>query len=143
MNLSRAANEGRRPTPHLDSASALAALVKREDAIVLEFDSISMLWLAIYGHGARALVLPASNAREASEWLTESLALCRETGGKLYFVGILDVPKDRFETFLGQRIGIPYELLDRQRREARLVRTFPYGEGFISVHEVDPSPRPR
>jgi len=140
VNLPRASAESRNPTPFLVDADLLAQSVQEDDAVVLNFDPISMLWLAFHGSRNRTLVLPASTKEEATGWLLRSRALCRQRNGRLLFIGVLDMSRRSWDPFLGDRVGIPFQLLDAERRERKVLRAFHLGTETITLSEVPLGP---
>jgi hypothetical protein len=133
--IPRAATSAVRETPHLTSAREVAAVVRPGDAVVIDFDAVSTLWIAVFGHGTEILLLPGATRPDAEAWLAKART------GNLFFLGVLDQTRKTWEAFLGRRVGIPYEVFDPYRRRATIVRTFPY-EGSSITLRVMPGPRP-
>jgi len=48
--------------------------------------------------------------------LQEQVIKTHQAGGKVYFLGLLDLPRDVWDSFLGSRCGVSYSDLDFYRR---------------------------
>jgi hypothetical protein len=127
------------PTPHLSDAKAVADIVGTNDWIVLDFDEVSTLWTTVYGERVNSLLLPASNAAEATRWLREAKNATRALGhGRLYFLGVLQATRVQWDPFLGARVKIPYELMDEYRIGTTLVRRMSTGDPPIELRQYTP-----
>jgi len=136
VNIPRAVQAHFQETAHLADARDLSALVKSGDSVVLDFDDVSQLWLAIWGYGINSLVLPASSRTETAVWLTRA----EKNGGArqdaLLFVGVLDQNRPNWDAFLGRATGISYADFECYRRKSGIVRRYPYPEGSITVRQM-------
>jgi hypothetical protein len=126
-------------TPHLDDAKAVSHLARPEDWVVTDFDDISVLWMAFWGQNSRVLLLPSSKAVEAANWLDLARQDCARTGGQILFVGVLDQDRAGWDAFLGNRVGIPFAMLEPYREHAEILNSFPFGQGTVTVRSYRPS----
>jgi hypothetical protein len=136
VNIPRAVQSHFQETPHLADARDLSALVKSGDSVVLDFDDVSQLWLAIWGYGINSLVLPASSRTETAIWLTRAERNGGARQDALLFVGVLDQDRASWDAFLGRATGISYADFECYRRKSGIVRRYPYLEGSITVRQM-------
>lgn len=122
-----------RATPYLSEATDLRSAIAPNDWVVLDFDDISALWLGFWGRHANSLMLPASNAEAASQWLAQAKRAAQQSAAKIVFVGVLDQDPQTWNLFLGNRVGIPYTLLDEYRGRATVLRAYGYANGRLTV----------
>lgn len=110
VNVPRLIAAHTQPTPHLEEARAFAANVGPNDSVVLDFDEVSSLWLAIWGQKSNTLMLPSSNLSQASAWLSQAKTLCRVRNGRILFVGVLQHHRADWDAFLGPQNGYTIRL---------------------------------
>ena len=120
-------------TPYLADAEDVNRLVQPRDRVVLDFDKVSMLWLAFWGQGTQFLLLPASNLTSASQWLAEARQSAKQTDARIIFVGVLDEDRKSWEDFLGKRVGIPFSLLDEYREHATILQRYSLENGSVTL----------
>jgi hypothetical protein len=108
--------------------------------VVLDFDSVSSLWLAFWGHGVNCLLLPASSKEEAAKWLENANRNAAAQGGNVFFVGVLDQDRKTWDGFLGNRVGIPFEMFEKYRERATVVRQYAAPQGRITLRMLDSLP---
>ncbi len=120
----------RSPTPSLAGAEQLREWLRPGDRVVLDFDEVSTLWLALLRDHQEVLMLPSSDVRAATQWLE---APGPSGGGRLVFVSVLDHDRAVWDQFLGRRVGIPFELLETYRRGAVTIGRVQGRGGPISV----------
>lgn len=131
-NLYSAIADSRSETDGLQDANKVISLVKPEDAIVLDFDQISALYIA-YSGNANAIMLPTLLRAEADRTLSAQLARCRETHGKFYFLGILDQTEAVWKPFMEARLGIQYGSFNEYRSHSRTVERFEIGDHVVTL----------
>jgi hypothetical protein len=139
VNVPRAVGDHLHDTQDLNKASEFAALVGAQDSVVLGFDEISILWLAIWGHDRNWLLLPAANRRQAVAWLANAAHRQSPGDGRLYFVGVLDQDRKAWDSFLGDRAGIPYQDFECYRRNSAIVARYPVVGYQVNVRQLDPA----
>jgi len=140
-NLPEVIREHTNPTPYLDDAAAVAQIVAPGDRIVLDFDETSTLWYSFWGNGRIKLLLPASNVAEATEWLDRAKAETRAGHGRLFFLGLLQIPKALWDPFMGARVKIPYSFLDEYREKTVLLRRLKEGNPQTELRQFIPPPQ--
>jgi hypothetical protein len=122
-------------TPHLSDAEDLSKRVGTGDWVVLDFDDVSALWFAFWGHDKNVLLLPASTITQAKEWLSSSKQECANGKARIFFVGVLDQDRKTWDAFLGERVGIPYSLFDEYRTHARVLTRYPFEKSVVTLRE--------
>jgi hypothetical protein len=137
VNIPHAVYDHVHETAHLNEARAFAARITPQDSVVIDFDSISMLWLAIWGYGEDCLTLPASTQSETAAWLANMEESQRTRKGKLFFIGVLDHDRKDWDAFLGGSVGIPYNEFDCYRQKAVPVSRYSYFHNFVTIRELD------
>jgi hypothetical protein len=144
-NMPRAIDDHVRQTAHLDQARDFAGIAGPNDSVVLDFDDVSSLWLAFWGHNAKYLLLPASKKETARIWLANAERDTAEHEGAIFFVSALDQSRNTLDAFWGPHVGIRYEILDKYRRCATIVRTYPGAVGNATIRKINmqlPSTQP-
>jgi hypothetical protein len=114
----------RSPTPCVGAARGLAGTLRTSDLIVAEWDPVSLLYSAFWGNGAARFDVPtvaAARGPETLPLLYDEITRTSLSGGRVYFLGVLDMPEADWEPFLGSRCHLPYHALDGLRRCARPV----------------------
>jgi len=139
-NLRSAIVDSRSETEGLKDATRVMSVVKPDDAIVLDFDPLSSLFIAYSGNG-NAIMLPTMLRAEAARAINTQLARCHETHTKFYFLGILDQPEAVWKPFLEARLGIPYSSFDHYRSQSRTVERFLVRNHAITLRVYEPSGR--
>src|ERR1700686_2103515 len=108
-------------TSDLSETERLSHILGENDLLVGEWDRFTTL----YGYGwssTRVFAFPSEavvHGAGAVQLLREKIIKTREAGGKIYFLSLLDVPQDVWDSFLGSRCGVPYSELDFYRAHAR------------------------
>ena len=123
-------------TQGIQQASQVAATIRPQDAVVVDFDDISSLYYALWGMRGNALVLPASTPADAASWMKTALENCRHSGGSLYFLGILDQSETLWNQFLAKRVGISYESFAEYRARAQVVETFHLRNNVLTLRRL-------
>ena len=124
LNLLWAIPSHHNPQNGLAESAVVADIVKSEDFIVLNFDEVSSLYLALWGSAGNTLLLPASEPRVAADSITRAMKRTHEHGGSVYFLSVLDMTEKSWSDFLGRQIGIPYHSFDSYRSSSTVVRSF-------------------
>jgi hypothetical protein len=121
----------------LEHAETIKLLVRPDDWVVVGFDDISVLWLAFWGNNSKVLLLPASTSAQASSWLDSAKNSAVHGPGRLLFIGVLDQGQVAWDAFLGNRVGIPFSLLDEYRKQAAILARFPFGSEELTVRSYE------
>jgi len=135
VNVPRIVRNRFHPTPHLAEAEVVRSLVRPQDWVVVSFDEVSSLWFEIWGYQAKCLLLPASTAGQAADWLNAAKQDCLHSDGRILFLGVMDEDRKTWDSFLGRKVGIPFSLLDGYRG-AVVLRSF--GNGNLTLREYRP-----
>lgn len=136
-NLYRAIGDSSSVTTGLKEALDVGSLVTPNDAIVLDFDEVSSLYLA-YSGNENAVLLPSMHLEDARRALAVQLQRCRQNHGRLFFLGILDQTEPTWKLFMEARMGIPYSILDQYRSESRTVETFQINGRPLTLRVYEP-----
>ncbi len=136
-NLYRAIGDSHSPTTGLKEALNVGSFLTPNDSIVLDFDEVSSLYLA-YSGNENAVLLPSMHLKDAQLALAVQLERCRESHGKLFFLGILDQTEATWKMFMQARMGIPYSTLDQYRSDSRTVETFQVNGRPITLRMYQP-----
>ena len=136
-NLSHAIADSRSPTDGLPEAVMVMKIVTPDDGVVTDFDKISALYVAYAGID-NAVVLPALDSTTAGPAVTALLEKSQQRHGRLYFLGILDENEASWNSFLGDRLGIPYSSLDDYRAHSRVLRQFQVDNISLTLRVYEP-----
>jgi hypothetical protein len=136
-NLYRSIEDSHSVTTGLKEAIDVGSFVKPNDAIVLDFDEVSSIYLA-YSGNENAVLLPSMQLKDAQRALAVQLQRCRESHGKLFFLGILDQNEATWKLFMQARMGIPYSTLDQYRSDSRTIETFQVNGRPITLRAYQP-----
>lgn len=126
INVPLTIEASRDATPYMDRAREVASVVGSGDAVMVGFDGVSVLYWAFFGNEVHGLVLPASNTASVTKWLDESCQRSRRETKNVYFLGVLDAPREQWDLFLGTHLRIPYDALELYRQRSMVIQTFPY-----------------
>lgn len=138
VNLARAVPAHLRPTPWLDEARQIAERTAPRDLVVHEWDSISVLYGTFWGwspdrHRFDFPTTAVERGPGAREALDRAVLEAWQRGGRVWFIGVLDQPRDQWDVFLGNTVGVPYETLAPYRAGARPAGTLPYRKAPIQL----------
>ncbi len=141
-NLVSVARDHSRPTPYLSEAAQLARGITARDLVVTEWDDISLLYASFFAADGTTFDVPGTagtlGVRLIAQ-LDERIRSTAEKGGRVYFLGVLDLSESAWTAFLGDRVHVPYQSFDRYRRCAQVVNRFDYKGGIITLRELDTS----
>ena len=129
-NILWAARSHSEAIPDFGETERLSHILGQNDLLVGEWDRLTTL----YGYGwpeAHVFAFPSEavvHGAGAVQLLQEQVTRAHQAGGKVYFLGLLDSPREVWDSFLGARCGVPYSELDYYRRHVSApVATFPNG----------------
>jgi hypothetical protein len=128
-------------TSDLRETERLSHTLGENDLLVGEWDRFTTL----YGYGwsdTRVFAFPSEavvHGAGAVQLLQERIMETRKAGGKIYFLSLLDIPRDVWDSFLGSRCGVPYSELDFYRAHSSApVTTFQNGpESSLVLRRLD------
>jgi hypothetical protein len=113
--------------PYLDEARKVEEIVRPDDLLIYEWDKVSSMHGGVYGYGRPQLCLPqAAYDRGAAviDDIREMIRQAEARGGRVYFLGVMDLPEVTWNQFLGTRLHVPYHALDEFRDRCRPVASF-------------------
>jgi hypothetical protein len=84
---------------------------------------------------ARTLLFPAAAASISLPTLDRWAGECEHSGCRIVFVALLDQPRAVWEAFLGKRLRVRYDSLERYRRASRSIAQFSCEAGSLRVYE--------
>ena len=127
-----------------EEARKLTQIIGDKDLVVLDrgADSVSVIYAYLWADEKQLFPIMDRATTDGIRILgeiEESIQKTRAAGGKVYFVGVLDVPKPTWEAFLGRRCGVPYETFEPYRNAARVKATFTSRTGPTPLWELDAS----
>ncbi len=121
----------RSSTPWLGAAGQLARTLRPSDLLVSNWDPVSLLYCSFWRDSAKPFGLPgivAVNGPKALRMLDDEVSKVRNDGGRVFFIGVLDMPEADWKPFLENRCHLPYHSLDAMRRCAKPVETLSNSE---------------
>ncbi len=129
------------PTPWLGAARQLAGTLRSSDLLVSQWDPVSMLYASFWGNGAKVFDV-AGNATvygpKALPLLENQVSTIRDSGGRVFFLGIIDMPEAVWKPYLEDRCHLPYHSLDAMRRCSKPVEELSYNQGHEVLWQLSP-----
>jgi len=123
-----------------EEAREAAQLIGKNDFVVGDWRSVGLLYGYLWAEPGQFISFP-TEAIAAREQVVDRLrAEAKETArksGKIYFFGILDVPKAEWDSFFGERCGIPYSDLEEYRAHAKVRARYWDKHGESLLWQVD------
>jgi hypothetical protein len=128
-----------------EEAHKVTNFVGDRDLVVLDrgADSVSVMYAYLWADETQffpyvdqAVIAGKTMLQE----LDDRIRSTRAAGGKVYFLGVLDIPKPTWDAFMERRCGVPYESFDRYRSSVRLITQFKSRTGLTPLWELEPQP---
>src|SRR6266566_1498784 len=119
----------------MKEAQRVAGMIRTGDLVVGEWESVSALYGSIWGGDEQYFSFPTEAVLygpDAISRLREVISQANARGGRIYFLTVLDLPKQTWNSFLGSRCGVPYSELDLYRAHSRVCATFRTRSGQTS-----------
>ena len=129
----------RSPMPCLGAARQLSETLRPTDLLVGEWDPVSLLYASFWGDGAKRFDLPGiagENGPRTPTLLDDEILRVRNSGGRVYALGVVDMPEANWNLFLQSRCRLPYSSLAEIRRCAKPVEHLVCGEGDEVLWQV-------
>ena len=108
-------------------ADAVSRTLTPADLLVHEWDPVSFEFDVVHGTDRRTFDL-VGVARDRAAAAAQDLDSARRAtfarGGAVFYLGVFDLSRERWDAFLGSRAGLSYEALASERARARLVETY-------------------
>lgn len=139
--FTRALEARRSLTPCLLPARQLAGILRSSDLLVAEWDPVSLLYASFWANGAKRFDVPTSATGHGPETillLGDEIARAMASGGRVYFLGVLDLSEATWKSFLENRCHLPYHSFDGLRRCARPVANLKCNQGEEVLWELFP-----
>ena len=128
--------------PEMSEAQRLAAMVQPKDLVVGEWDGVSTLygfgWAADDQYFSFTSNAATVGSRVISD-LRNAVLKTQKAGGRVFFLSVLDLPKDSWDSFLGSRCGVYYSELDVYRSHSIVRATFETRSRQSTLMEFEPS----
>jgi hypothetical protein len=96
----------------------LATIIGERDLLIGDWDTVSVLYDYGWSRDGHFISFPTEAmvfGPDAVSRLRNAVEKTQVSGGRIYFLGILDVPEPVWESFLGSRCGVPYSALNIYR----------------------------
>ena len=139
-NLTWAVPSHTREFADLKEPQRLAGMIGPNDLFVGGWDSVSGFYGALWADPARFISFPQEavlHGPGAVAELEAAVARTRKSGGRVFFLSILELPEPAWSQFLGVRCGVPYDSLRPYRANSRLAATFAGSDGSFALMEYD------
>jgi len=128
-------------TSDFSETERLSQIVGKSDLLVGDWDHLSTLYgygwaeAQVFSFPTEAVVHGAGSVQLLNEKVTET----HKAGGKIYFLALLDNPREFWDSYLGSRCGVPYSELDFYRAHSSVrVATFKNGpESSVDLRRLD------
>jgi len=118
----------------------LAGLIGKDDLIVGGWESVSVIYGAVWSRDGQMISFPYDAVRygkEAMPRLREAISKTREKSGRVYFLSVLDMTEPAWNLFLGPKCGIPYSALNFYRAHSRVAARFEGHDGPVLLRQLD------
>ena len=126
--------------PGMQKAQIVAARVGKEDFVVGGWVNVSILYGDISAGAGQYMDFTSeavSHGRDATTHLREAILKTLQNGGRVYFLGVVDLPKQDRDSYLGSRCGVPFSDMDFYRTHSNVLAKFRSGKGEISFSRLD------
>jgi hypothetical protein len=127
-------------TPGMQEARIVAERVGSKDLVVGGWDNVSILYGDIWARDGQYMDFTSeavSYGRRATTHLREAILKTVQTGGRVYFLGVVDVPKHDWDSYLGSKCGVPYSDMDFYRAHSNVLGKLQSGWAEISFSQLD------
>lgn len=134
-NTAVAAYKRLNPVPYLSEAERVANIVSQNDLLVGDWNAILILHQYIWVQRDNVFNVPTRaiyDGRATVDRLRERIIQTEHSGGKVFFLGILDLPKSQWTPVVGD-YGPRYGEFDSYRTSSEPVASFESDEGPITL----------
>jgi hypothetical protein len=128
------------PTVGMEQMQEMAETVGQQDFVVGGWDDLAILYSELRSYPGRYMDLfmeAGSYGRGATSHLRDAAQKTKERGGHFYFIGVLDVARNTWDSYLGSRCGLPFSDFDIYRSHSRVVTSYRVGSSEISLFQFD------
>jgi hypothetical protein len=127
-------------TQGMQEAQRVAEIVGKQDLVVGGWDNVSLLYADIWRGDSHYMDFTAesvSYGKDVTTRLNEAVLKTKERGGRVYFLGVVDLPKNAWDSYLGIRCGVPFSELDLYRANSSAVAKFHNGSIDVTLWQFD------
>jgi hypothetical protein len=124
----------------MQEAKRVAAIVGNGDLVVGGWDNVSVLYTDIWRGETQFIDFSAesvSYGKAAVARLNEAVLQTKERGGRVYFIGVVDVPVKAWDSFYGTRCGVPFSEIDLYRANSSIVERVQSGSVDVTLWRLD------
>jgi hypothetical protein len=121
-----------------EEAARLAPLIAKCDLVVGDWDRVSIFYSYIWAIDGHFISLPGDAVEFGPTSISRLDAAIRRThqsGGHIFFLGILDETKTSWDSFMGSRCGVPFSAMDVYRKHSVVRARFDTPSSRISLRE--------
>ena len=128
------------PTPGMEQAREMAERLAPQDFVVGSWDDLSVLYSDLWAYPGRYLDLfmeAGSYGPGAMTHLRAAALQTKENGGRFYFIGVVDVSRNTWDSYLGSRCGLAFNDFDLYRAHSHAVERYRLGSSEIVLFEFE------
>lgn len=129
-----------RRVTEFDEPRRLAGMIGHDDLVVGGWESVAGIYGAVWAREGQMISFPYEAVlygRDAMPRLREAISRTREKGGRVYFLDVLDVTEPAWNSFLGQKCGVPYSEMAFYRAHSTLSAKFDTRDGPVFLRQFD------
>lgn len=127
------------PTPFLQEARKVAAVIRPGDLLVGEWDNVSLLYESFLAREVNIFSVPAEAEIDGLASLTRlnpMIAQTQRLDRQVYFLAVLDTPEAAWNAFLGDRCGLPYHSFDPYRKCTEVVEELRLPDSTVTLRRL-------
>ncbi|MGH9714565.1 MAG: hypothetical protein ACRD5M_14820 [Candidatus Acidiferrales bacterium] len=139
-NVTWAVYDHAHETQGMQEAQRVAGIVGKQDLVVGGWDNVSLLYSDIWRSQTQFIDFTSesvSYGKDVTARLNESVLKAEERGGRVYFLGVVDIPKKAWDSYLGIRCGVPFSELALYRANSSTVAKFESGSIDVTLWQFD------
>lgn len=108
-----------------DEAQQLTTIVGTNDVVIGEWNRVAMLYGDLWGSHYIDFASEASQEGQGAVGVIRKATVdAQQRGGRVYFLGLLDLSKQTWDGFLGSRCGVQYSELNEYRVHSHAIAIF-------------------
>ena len=135
-NYLRAVDQSVPPVPYLQQAESVARIVKRRDLLVIDWNSVGILYQYVWEARQNTFNVPTDATLYGTlvaSRLAAEIAQTRRSGSRVYFLGVLDESWEEWLADNGPMRAMPYDVLVHYRERSKTVASFRSDRGAITL----------
>jgi len=128
------------PTLGMEQAQGIAEKLSPGDYVIGGWDDLAVMYSDLWAPAGQYMdffMEAGSYGRAATSHVREAALRTRKMGGHFYFIGVVDVSKDTWDSYLGSRCGVPFSDFDSYRAHSRAVASYRVGSSEVSLFQFD------